>query len=202
MARYAQRRCVKDASGGIGPSARGSGKLRACRQNGCNRSTGRLFGDVRDRFARPDLPWSPVVVHVRLVRRRLALGLATVAVTWSVALLALAFVPGFWTGIECEAVPAGRPTDCGPVDESLVSLEGFRILVLFGAAAFLAGIGWLLLHESSLHGGRAWRLFAWTVVGVLCLYAFAALFSIGLLVAPTALLLAAAVAFMPTVARR
>jgi hypothetical protein len=103
-----------------------------------------------------------------------------VALLWSVALLVAAVV-----------APVYSPTG------TLVSENGSGVLFVVAVPALLSLIVWVALWHRCLRGGRASTDIAWLVVSVLSIFCLLAILSIGIFVAPVAVLLACAVSATP-----
>jgi hypothetical protein len=116
--------------------------------------------------------------HAR--RGRWAFGLTVTAFLWAVALIGAALV-----------VPVYNTS------ETLVAENGSGVLIAVAIPAALAAGVWLALHRRCSRGSRTASCVAWSLVALLTVFCVLALFSIGSVVAPVALLLAAAAALTP-----
>ena len=120
-----------------------------------------------------------------------AFGLGAGAVAWSLALVAAAFTVPAYSGEGCQVVPGGDPS-CGPLpSQTLFDVNGWWVVELLLAVAFVAFIAlWALHVRCSRRSASA------TTAATCCILALAAFsvvtgLSIGPFVLPVVLLLIA-----------
>jgi hypothetical protein len=120
----------------------------------------------------------------------------TVGVTWTLALLPAAFFAPFYSGeMQSTGGEATRTTS------TLVGVNGLWVLLPLSLPLMLALLTWFGLHQRCSRGSPSGTFLAWGSVGALALVSVAG-FSIGILVLPALLLLAAAAATTPLGAAR
>jgi hypothetical protein len=102
------------------------------------------------------------------------------AVLWSVGLLAAAFI-----------VPIYGST-------TLVGENGPSAILVAGAPAVISAAVWFALWRRCARGGRVSGYIAWSCVALLSAFCVIALASVGLFIAPVALLLGWAALLTPT----
>jgi hypothetical protein len=131
-----------------------------------------------------------------------AFGLGAGAVAWSLALVAAAFTVPAYSGEGCELVPGGAPS-CGPLpSQTLFDVNGWWVVELLLAVAFLAAIAlWALHVRCSRRSASATTAATCCIVG-LAAFSFVTGFSIGLFVLPVVLLLTASARLTPPVEAR
>lgn len=81
--------------------------------------------------------------------------------------------------------------------QTLVQVNGPGALIPVGVPLIIAALVWAALHHKCSRGGRAGDYVAWTCVAVLGCFCVVAILSIGIFVAPVAMLLASAVLRTP-----
>jgi hypothetical protein len=124
-------------------------------------------------------------------RGRLAFALALAAVCWS----ALVLVAAFWApAYEGESTSGGGVTH---TSATLVAVNGLRGAVLLAVPLVLALAAAIGLHRRCAQGSAAGAAAAWLAVGLLAVLSLLGAASIGPLVAPATLLLAAAARVTP-----
>ena len=111
---------------------------------------------------------------------RRAVILTVLALLWSVGLLVAALVAPVY----------GSAT--------LVDENGAQVLLVVGAPAAVSAVVWLALWRRCSRGGAVSGYVAWTCVALLSAFCVVALASIGMFVAPAAILLAWAVSLTPS----
>jgi hypothetical protein len=77
-------------------------------------------------------------------------------------------------------------------------VNGLRALVPIGVSLIIVALTWVALHRKCTRGGRITGYAAWTLVSVLIVGCLAAIASVGLLIAPVAVLLWRAAAITPS----
>jgi hypothetical protein len=113
-------------------------------------------------------------------------------VMWAFALLPAALFVPFYSG---EMQSAGGVVT--RTTASLVGVNGVWVLLPVSLPLMLALLTWLGLHQRCSRGSNGGTFLAWGSVAALGLVSVVAAFSIGILVLPALLLLAAAAATTP-----
>jgi hypothetical protein len=111
---------------------------------------------------------------------RRALVFTALAFLWSIGLLVAALVAPVY----------GSAT--------LVDENGHGVLIVVAIPAVISLVVWLALWRKCLRGSRISGLVAWTGIVLLSLFCLLAMLSIGIFVAPVALLLACAASLTPS----
>ena len=126
---------------------------------------------------------------VEMRRGRWAFGLTLAAFAWAAALVVGALV-----------LPVYSVEESGDVSSSatLVAVNGLGVLLPVAVPALITAVVWIALHRRCSRGSRFAGALAWTLAGVLVLSSMLAIFSIGLVVLPVALLLLGAAALTPS----
>ncbi len=132
-------------------------------------------------------------------RLPLSLVLSTVAVAWAVALIGVAvWVPAYsGSEVDTSCSATGCTTTSASSTETLVEVNGERVLVIVAALVALALICWLGLHVHRTRGMRAGLVAGW-IAAVATLALAAVSFGLGVLVAPMAIMMVVAAATTPT----
>ncbi len=128
------------------------------------------------------------------VRRGLhAFWLTAAAVMWSVMLLGAAvLLPAYGSS---SASSSGAQSSSSL---TLVQVNGLGVLIPVGVPLVIAALVWVALHHKCSRGGRLGNCVAWTCIAVLGGFCVVAILSIGIFVAPVAVLLAFAVSLTPS----
>lgn len=121
-----------------------------------------------------------------------AFWLTVTAFAWALGVVAAALVVPLYTG-ESSTV-AGETVG---TTSTLIDENGLGVLVPVALPAVLTLLVWLALHHKCSRGSRRSAEAAWWLVGVLGIFVLLAGFTIGMFVAPVALLLAAAAWLTP-----
>lgn len=133
--------------------------------------------------------------------RRAGLVCALLAVTWGIVLLVGAFTVPVYRGATVSVPCPG----CAPIVEdrarTLVAVNGPSVALPVGVPLFAALAVSALLTIRAATGSGIASLAAWLLVVVLGVFTLAAMFSIGLYVLPSVLLLAGAAALVPSAPR-
>lgn len=114
-----------------------------------------------------------------LVRGRRAFWLTFAAFAWGAALVVAAFV-----------VPVSGA-------QTLVAQNGPHVLFVIGAPVVIAALVWVALHHRCSRGGVVGGYLAWTLIAILIAGCMLGIASVGLFMAPAAVLLARAAALTP-----
>lgn len=123
---------------------------------------------------------------------RLAFTLTTLGVAGALALLPLAFLAPVYSG---ESVSSGGVT--AATSDTLVGINGLSVLVPLSVPLVLALAVWVGLHLRCSRGSVFGTALGWSCAAVLAVFSLVALFSIGVLVLPAALLLVVGAAVTP-----
>src|SRR5215211_1474951 len=122
------------------------------------------------------------------MRRKLALGLAAAAVLWGLALLVGALTLPVYSGMSTSVACPGCPAVSERSTSTLVEVNGAGVLLVVALPLVISLlVGAALWRRASLAG-------AWVLVGLTWLFTFLTMVSIGMFVAPAALLLTIATA--------
>ena len=111
---------------------------------------------------------------------RRAFVLTMIAFVWSLGLVAAALVAPVY----------GSAT--------LVEVNGTKVLLVVAVPALISATVWIALWRKCTRGSRASRYVAWTCVSVLAGFCVLAILSIGIFVAPVAVLLGCAASLTPS----
>ena len=122
------------------------------------------------------------------MRRNVALGLALAAVLWGLVLLGGALTLPVYSGTTTSVACPGCPEVSESNTRTLVEVNGAGVLIVVALPLVVS------LAVTFALWRRAWRAGAWVLVALLWLFAFLGLGSIGMFVAPAALLLTIAIA--------
>lgn len=82
--------------------------------------------------------------------------------------------------------------------QTLVQVNGLGVLIPVGVPLIIAALVWAALHYKCSRGGRVGDRVAWSCVAFLACFCVVAIFSIGMVVLPVALLLAFAALLTPS----
>jgi len=81
---------------------------------------------------------------------------------------------------------------------TLIEENGRGVLLVVSVPAFISAVAWIALWRRCTRGGRISGQVAWACVGVLAAFSLVGILTIGVFVAPVALLLARAVSLTPS----
>jgi hypothetical protein len=118
--------------------------------------------------------------------------LTTAAFVWALALVAGAFFVPVYSGVE-----SGSAAGVVSTTSTLVGVNGLGVLLPVALPALLVALVWLALHRKCSRGSSRSGQVAWTLIVLLGTFSVLAMFSIGLFVLPTVLLLAGAATLTP-----
>lgn len=125
------------------------------------------------------------------MRHKVGLGFSMAAIAWSVALLVGAATLPFYSGSQVSVACPGCPPDNSDLpSQTLLEFNGPRVLLVVGVPLAMS-----LLVAITLWTGRPSVAAAWVLVALLWFFSLLAIVSIGMFVAPAALLLTLAAAF-------
>ena len=124
---------------------------------------------------------------------RQAFWFAVAAFIWSAALVGAAFWLPAYGSSSTSSTGAHSSASL-----TLVQVNGLRVLIPVGVPLIVAVSVWVALHRKCSRGGRVAEYVAWTLVWMLAAGCFVAIASVGLLIAPVAVLLWRAVAIAPS----
>jgi hypothetical protein len=129
-----------------------------------------------------------------IARGRRAFWLTIGALAWGLVLVVAAFVVPVYS-----ASGASAPSDVahGLPGQTLVQVNGLHVLFVIGAPFVIAALVWGALHHKCSRGGAAGGYVAWTLIAILFVGCVLGLLSVGVLMAPAAVLLACAAALTP-----
>ena len=130
-------------------------------------------------------------------RGRLAAGLGTGAVLWSLALVAAAFLLPAYRGEACEGVPSATPV-CSSSSQTLFAANGWWVVELLLLVALVTSLAFWALHVRCATGSGLAQRLAVLCIFALTVFSFLTGFSIGPIVFPVVLLLIASAALTPT----
>jgi hypothetical protein len=122
-------------------------------------------------------------------RGRQAFWLTVAALAWSAVLIGAAFLFPAYGSSSSAAQASGSQT--------LVQVNGLGVLIPVGVPLVVSAMVWAALHHKCARGGRVGDYIARTCVGLLGCFCLLAILSIGIYVAPVAVLLACAVSLTP-----
>ena len=111
---------------------------------------------------------------------------------WALALVAGAFFVPVYSGVD-----SGSAAGVVSTTSTLVSVNGLGVLLPVALPALLVALVWLALHRKCSRGSSRSGQVAWTLIVLLGTFSVLAMFSIGLFVLPTVLLLAGAATLTP-----
>jgi hypothetical protein len=121
----------------------------------------------------------------------------TAALLWSTGLLVASLVAPIYNS-------SGTNTDNGAIrsvalsSSTLVGVNGARVLIVVAMPAVATALVWLALRWKSSRASRYAVLAAWAIVWLLAALCLVGAFSIGLFMAPVAVLLGYATGRMPS----
>lgn len=126
-----------------------------------------------------------------------AFALGAGAVAWALALIAAAFVVPAYRGEGCQVVPGGAPA-CGSLpSRTLFDVNGWWVVELLMAVAFVAAMALWALHVRCARRSALAATAATCCIVGLAVFSFVTGFSIGLFVVPVVLLLTASAWLTP-----
>lgn len=132
------------------------------------------------------------------MRGRLAFGIGTGALAWSLGLLLAAFFLPAYEGERCDASPVAAPVCARLPSQTLFAANGWWVIeLLLGVTAVAALALWALHVRCSSGSGVASTVAACCIVA-LAVFSVMTGLSIGLFVLPVALLLLASAALTPS----
>lgn len=123
------------------------------------------------------------------MRGRWAFGLTVTAFAWAAALV---------VGAVLLPVYSVEESGGGSSSSTLVGENGLGVLLPVAFPAVLTAIVWYALRRKCSRGSRAGGYVAWSLAGLLVVFCFVAILSIGAFVLPVALLLLLAAALTPS----
>jgi hypothetical protein len=124
-----------------------------------------------------------------------AFGLTVTAFVWALGLVAAAFVAPVYIG-ESHTVSGGVASTVSTTS-TLVDENGLGVLIPVALPAALTALVWLALQQKCSRGSRRSSEAAWWLVGLVAMFSLLSGFTIGMFVAPVALLLAGAASLTP-----
>jgi len=125
---------------------------------------------------------------------RRAFWLTIAALAWGAGLVVAAFVIPVYSG-ETASAPSGVVH--GLPGQTLVQVNGPHVLFVIGAPLVIAALVWGALHEKCSRGRAAGGYLAWTLIAILFAGCVLGILSVGVFMAPAAVLLACAAAITP-----
>lgn len=123
------------------------------------------------------------------MRHKVGLGFSMAAIAWSVALLVGAATLPFYSGSQVSLGCPGCPEVYSEQTRTLLEVNGPRVLLVVGVPLAMS-----LLVAITLWTGRPSVAGAWVLIALLWFFSLLAIVSIGMFVAPAALLLTLAAA--------
>lgn len=130
------------------------------------------------------------------IRGGLTQALAIAATGWCLLLVVGAFVYPAWSGVECGGA-LGGPSECVSRTATEFAMNGWPIVLLLVGVATVAFLVSLALYRVCTKGSRVATAAAWTGIALLFAFSWVTGLSIGVLVFPAVVLLAAAAVVTP-----
>jgi hypothetical protein len=130
------------------------------------------------------------------MRGGFAFALALAATGWCFLLVVGAFVYPSYSGIQCGSTLEG-PTECVSRTATDFEMNGWRIVVFYGAVAVVSLLVLLALHRVCVTGSGIATAAGWTGIGLLFGFSWLTGLSIGPLILPAVLLLIVSAAMTP-----
>ena len=122
------------------------------------------------------------------MRGRFAFAFAAAATSWCLLLIVGVFVYPSYSGSVCRAGP-DRSMNCVSRTATNFETNGWQLIALLGAVAFVSLVVSVALHRVCTTGSRGAVGLAWTGIGLLSVFSYLTVLSIGFVVVPAAVLL-------------